>query len=760
VSPRDPASPARRRFLLRGAGLTVGFALAPAVAAAAPQAPAQTPQSPAPQPPAPAQAPRLPGSLQANRRLDGWLRVNADGTVTAFTGKVELGQGLLTALVQIVADELDVAPRRVEIVSGDTARSPNEGITSGSLSIEQAGTALRYASAEVRHLLLAAAAEKLSVPAAELRVEDGALTSPGGARATYWELTDGVALAREATAAVAPKAAAAHRVIGTSMRRRDLPAKVTGGAAYVQDLRLPGMVFGRVVRPPSPRARLRALDEARARGMPGVVALVRDGSFLGVAAAREEQAIAAAEALRAAATWDERADLPPPGPALFAWLRRAPSQEDVVRDQADAAAPAVKVLSATYTRPYQAHASIGPSCAVAQWTGGKLRVWSHSQGVFNLRSELAKVLRVAPGDVQVVHREGSGCYGHNGADDVALDAALVARAAGGRPVKLQWMRDDEFAWEPYGSAMAIDLRAGLAADGRVVEWRNELWSHTHTTRPGESQGANLLAAWYLADALEPGPPRNIPQPSGGGDRNAIPLYAFPRQRVVNHLVTEMPLRVSALRTLGAYANVFAMESFMDELAAAAAADPLDFRLRHLADQRARSVLEAVAAKAGWRGIGAGGGGRGRGVGFARYKNHAAYVAIVADVDVDRASGAVRVARAWAAADAGLVVNPDGLANQIEGGVLQAASWTLREAVAFDRERIRTRSWADYPILRMTEVPAVEVTILDRPDEPPVGVGEAALGPTAAAIGNAVANATGRRLRDLPLTPERVKSALG
>ncbi|MFL5298721.1 MAG: molybdopterin cofactor-binding domain-containing protein [Anaeromyxobacteraceae bacterium] len=758
MSPRDPASPSRRRFLLRGAGLTVGFALAPAAAAA--QTPPQTPQSPTPQPPVPAQAPRLPGSLQANRRLDGWLRVNADGTVTAFTGKVELGQGILTALVQIVADELDVDARRVEIVSGDTARSPNEGITSGSLSIEQGGTALRFASAEVRHLLLAAAAEKLTAAAAELRVEDGTITSPRGARATYWELTNAAMLQREATAAFAPKAAAAHRVIGTSMRRRDLPAKVTGGAAYVQDLRLPGMVFGRVVRPPSPRARLRGLDEAKARGMPGVVALVRDGSFLGVAAAREEQAIAAADALRSAATWDERAALPPSGPALFAWLRGARSQEDVVRDEAEAAAPAVKVLSATYTRPYQAHASIGPSCAVAQWTGGKLRVWSHSQGVFNLRSELAKVLRIPVADVTVAHREGSGCYGHNGADDVALDAALVARAAGGRPVKLQWMRDDEFGWEPYGSAMAIDLRAGLDAKGEVVAWQNELWSHTHTTRPGESEGANLLAAWYLADALEPGPARNIPQPSGGGDRNAIPLYAFPRQRVVNHLVTEMPLRVSALRTLGAYANVFALESFMDELAAAAAADPLEFRLRHLADQRARSVLEAVAAKAGWRAKAAGGGGRGRGLGFARYKNHATYVAVVADVEVDRASGDVRVTRAWAAADAGLVVNPDGLANQIEGGVLQAASWTLRESVAFDRTRIRTASWADYPILLTTEVPAVEVTILDRPDEPPVGVGEASLGPTAAAIGNAVAHATGRRLRDLPLTPERVKAALG
>jgi nicotinate dehydrogenase subunit B len=738
----DLASPSRRRFLKQSAGLTVAFAFAPLVRGIAAEEPA-----------------RLPGSLQTNRMLDGWLRIDPEGTVTAFTGKVELGQGIVTALAQIVADELDVAPRRVQMISGDTSRTPNEGVTSGSNSIEQGGTALRYACAEARGILLDAASAKLGVPAAELRVDDGRIAAPGGALATYWELTSEAMLKREATARAQPKPASAHRVIGKSTPRRDIPAKVTGGAAYVQDLRLPAMLFGRVVRPPAPRARLASVDAKAVRAMPGVVAVVRDGSFLAVAAEREEQAIAASRALRKAARWEHSGDLPPSGPALFERMRTAPAKVDVVAERSDGGSPAVKTLQASFTRPFQAHGSIGPSCAVAHWQGGKLRVWTHSQGVFPLRGALARVLNVPAADIVVAHREGSGCYGHNGADDVALDAALLARATGGRPVKLQWMREDEFGWEPYGSAMAIDLRAGLDDQGNVVEWHHEVWSHAHSTRPGEAEGMNLLAAWYLADRMAPGPARNAPQPSGGSDRNAVPLYAFPRLRVVNHLLTEMPVRVSALRTLGAYANVFALESFLDEVAAAAGADPVQFRLRHLADPRARAVIEAAASKAGWRAGEAGDGKRGRGIGFAKYKNGAAYVAVVAEVEVDRATGEIQVQRAHAAVDAGLVVNPDGLANQIEGGVIQATSWTLREAIAYDPERILTRSWSDYRILRMNEVPAVDVAIVDRPEEKPLGAGEASLGPAAGAIANAVANATGRRIRDLPFTSERVKLAL-
>jgi len=735
----------RRGFLGRTAALTVGFSLAPLARAFA--------QSAAPV------GPKLPGSLQTNRNLDGWLRINPDGSVTAFTGKVEIGQGIVTALAQIVADELDVDLARVTIISGDTATTPNEGVTSGSRSIEDSGAALRAACAEARAILVETAASKLSVPASSLRVENGVVSAPGGGRATYGELTSEATFKREATGQAKPKPPSAHRFTGKSIPRRDIPAKVTGGPAYVHDMRLPGMIFGRVVRPPSPRAKLISVDEQAVRSMPGVVAVVRDGSFLAVAAEREEQAVAAARGLDKTAKWQQTPSLPPTGRALFDHMRQQPSQTNVIGEKSESAPAAVKTLAATFTRPFQAHAAIGPSCAVAHWENGKLHVWSHTQGPFPLRGELAKALKIPPSDITVTHREGSGCYGHNGADDVALDAALCARATGGRPVKLQWMREDEFRWEPYGSAMVIDLQAGLDANGNVVDFRNELWSHTHSTRPGESDGVNLLAAWYVKDAQRPGTARNIPQPAGGGDRNAIPLYVFPRQRVVNHLLPDMPVRVSALRTLGAYANVFAIESFMDELALAAGADPVEFRLRHLSDPRAKAVIETVAAKAGWRPGARGGDGRGRGIGFAKYKNLATYVAVVAEVEVDRESGEVKVPRAWAAADAGLVVNPDGLSNQIEGGVIQSTSWTLREAVEFDGTRILTGDWANYQILRMPEVPTVQVTLIDRPGEKSVGAGEAAQGPAVAAIANAVANATGRRIRDLPLTAGRVKAAL-
>jgi len=740
--------PARRQFLKQGAAVTVAFALGPSFDAAGQGAPA-TP-------------PTLPGSLQTNRRLDAWLAINADGTVTVFTGKVELGQGITTALAQIVADELGVDPARIVMISGDTSRTPNEGVTSGSLSIEQGGTALRFAAAQARAILLAAVAAKLDVPIADLTISDGVVSAPNGKRVAFGDVTHADLLRREATAEAKPRPAATHKVIGTSLPRRDIPAKVTGGAAYVQDMRLPDMLFGRVVRPPSYRAKLVALDDAAVRALPGVTAVVRDGSFLAVAAEREEQAIAAAQALRKAAKWEETADLPPAGAALFAHMKRQRVQDAIVSEKADAAAAAkaVKRIDADYTRPYMAHASIGPSCAVAQWRDGKLTVWSHTQGVFPLRGDLAKALAVPPAAIVVIHREGSGCYGQNGADDVALDAALVARATKGRPVKLQWMREDEFAWEPYGSAMAMHLAAGIDAAGNVVDWSHELWSHTHSMRPGDPDGCNLLASWHLEAPQKPGPGRNIPQPSGGSDRNAVPLYVFPQQKVVNHLLPEMPIRVSALRTLGAYANVFALESFMDELAGAAGVDPVAFRLRHLTDPRAKAVIEAVAGNAGWKANAKGDGRRGRGIGFAKYKNLAVWCAVIADVEVDPATGALRVTKLWAVADAGMIVNPDGFANQIEGGCIQSASWTLREAVPYDATRILARSWPDYPILRMTEVPIVEVSLIDRPEERPLGVGEGSQGPTAAAIANAFANATGKRLRDLPFTPERVKALLG
>lgn len=748
------ANPQRRRFFKQGGALAVAFSLAPNLLAQNAASPAAAP-------------PPLPGSLNNNRRLDAWLRIDPAGTVTVFTGKIELGQGILTALTQIVADELDVAMPRIVMVSGDTTQTPNEGVTSGSLSIEFSGIALRYACAEVRAMLLAAAAARLGAPVAALVINDGTIANAQAhsQSITYWALSGDISLAREASAQVAPKAAAQHRIMGQSVPRRDIPGKVTGGVAYVQDMRLPGMLFGRVVRPPAPRAKLLALDLTAIRAMPGVVAVLRDGNFLAVAAEREEQAINARAAMVTAARWELANDLPPSGSALYAHLKSAKTQDNVVSSKTSViAASGVKTLNAEYTRPFQAHASIGPSCAVAQWNGSQMKVWTHSQGVFPLRTDLVKALKLPARDVQVMHREGSGCYGHNGADDVALDAALLARAVKDRPVKLQWMRDDEFAWEPYGSAMVVQMQAALDASGRIVDWQHELWSHTTSTRPGDTEGSNLLASWYLESPLPPSPARNIPQPSGGGDRNSVPLYVFPQQKVINHLIPVMPMRVSALRTLGAYCNVFALESFMDELALAAGADPVEFRLRHLADPRAKAVIERVASDAHWTpGAAAStsnGVSRGRGFAFAKYKNMAVYVAMVADIEVNRASGVVRVTQLYVAADAGLIINPNGLINQLEGGAIQSTSWTLREAIEYDNSSVKTRSWTDYPALRFSEVPAVSVSLINRPTEKSLGVGEGTQGPTVAAIANAFAAATGKRLRDIPFTPAKVNALLG
>ena len=737
----------RRQFAAGVGGLVIAFTLDPKFA--------------------PAQGAKLPGSLANNPMLDAWIRIEADGSATVCTGKVELGQGIVTALAQIAAEELDLPLARLRMISGDTEKTPNEGITSGSQSIEYGGVALRLAGADARAVLVDAAAKRLGVDAGKLAVSDGVVSAPDGRKVTYGELAGSINLHREVDANVKPKPPAAHRIVGQPIARFDIPRKVTGGAAYVQDLRLPGMLHGRVVRPPNYGAKLISIDEAAIKAMPGVVSIVRDGSFLGVIAEREEQAIKASVALGKSAKWT-------PGPALpdqatiYDHLLALPDDPHVISEK-QAPPPdgaqvgvqgVVKVIEATYRKPYMAHASIGPSCAVAQFRDGKMTVWNHSQGVFPLRGNLVMALKLPPEKIHCIHNEGSGCYGHNGADDVALDAALLARGApDGRPVRVQWMRGDEFGWEPFGPAMVMKAKAALGADGRIADWNYDVWTNTHSTRPSEPGGDNLLASWYLAEPQQPAPPHILPQPAGGGDRNAVPLYEFPRQRVVHHFIKAMPIRVSALRTLGAYANVFAIESFIDELALAAGADPVSFRLAHMKDPRARAVIEAVARKAAWNPHATGGDGRGRGIGFAKYKNLATYVAVVAQVEVDRASGRVSVPRAWAAVDSGQIINPDGLANQMEGGIIQSTSWTLHEEVKFDRAGITSRDWLGYPILTMPEVPKVEVELIDRPDERPLGSGEGAQGPAVAAIANAFAHATGKRLRDLPLSPERVKAVL-
>ena len=698
---------------------------------------------------------KLPGNLQTNRRLSQWLRIASGGTVTVTSGKVEIGQGILTALAQIAAEELDVSLGRILLLPATTPSSPNEGVTSGSLSVQDSGTALRYACAEARAIYLAEAAAELGADIDSLKVDDGTISAPNGRRTSYWALADDALLDREATGSVAPKPPGAYRIVGQSTPRVDLPDKIFGVPRFIQDLVLPAMLYGQVVRPASRAARLVSVDEAAAKAIPGVVGVVRDGSFLGVLAEREEVALKAAEALAAGARWAERDTLPDAGD-LAAWLRAAPRDSKVLDERVADVEPA-RTFSATYTRPFSAHASIGPSCALAQWTGSKaVTVWTHTQGVYNLRADLALALGLPQEAVTVRHVEGAGCYGHNPADDVGLDAALLARAAGGRPVRVLWSRAEELGWAPYGPAMAVDVSAGLDAAGKIVQWTLENYSNGHSTRPGRADKPALLAAGHLAQPFEMPLAINPPMPAGGSERNAVPLYEFPGRRVVCHRILEMPLRASALRSLGALANVFAIESFMDELAHAAGADPVEHRLRHLADPRARSVVEAAARRANWRGWQKSEG-RGHGIGFAKYKNLGAYCAVVAEVEAEQE---IRVHRLVIAVDVGLVVNPDGVANQLEGGAIQAASQTLKEAVRFDRRRVTSDTWEEYPILRFAEVPEVVVEIVNRPNERSVGAGEGAAGPTAGAIGNAVFDALGVRIRDLPITPERILKAVG
>ncbi len=734
----------RRQFGAGAGALVVGFSLFRHHALAQPTPPA-----------------KLPGSLNNNRKLDAWMRIDPEGTVTVFTGKVELGQGAVTALAQIAADELDVGMARVRMIAGDTARTPDEGFTSGSQSMEFGGTALRFAAAEARQILLGLAAEKLGADAQSLTVEDGTVHAPGGKTVAYWTLSPEAALRREATAKAPTKKPEQYKLVGQSVPRLDIPAKVTGGASYVQDMRLPGMVFGRVVRPPNYGAELASVDLDKVKGMPGVLAVVRNGSFLGVVAAREEQAIAARAALAQSAKWQGGTPLPALD-KIYDYLKSLPSEDTVISEKT-AEAPAAGfnlTLTARYTRPYQAHASIGPSCAVANINDGKLTVWTHTQGVFPLRGDLAqgawprcrphhrhpcaglRLLRPQRRRRRRLRRRAAGARGAGTAGQGAVDARRRVRLGA------LWRRHGDERARP-----ARRRRPHRRLDLRALEQHPQ-------HRPGGKGGVNLLAAWYLADPMKSAEPQVIPQPAGGGDRNAIPLYEIPRQRVTHHFIPEMPVRVSALRTLGAYANVFAIESFMDELAKAAGADPVEFRLEHLTDPRAKAVIEAAAKNAGWQKGAEGTGTHGRGIGFARYKNHATYVAVV----VRSGGGSRQRHRPRHQGDRRGGRRPDRQSRRAQepdrGRHHPVHQLDPEGSRAFRPAAHPEPGLADYPILTFPEVPDVDVALIDRPGQPWLGAGEAAHGPTSAAIANAVAHATGARIRDLPLSPDKVKAALG
>ena len=654
--------------------------------------------------------------------VDSFLAVHADGSVTVYTGKVDLGTGLRIAIRQMAAEELELPVERVSLVEGDTALTPDQGGTGGSTGLTRGGVEVRQAAATAREAL------RKMTPA---------------------DLASGKRFNLKVDPKAPLKDPTTYKVVGQPVLRPEIPFKATGRHPYVQDFTTAGMLHGRVIHPPAAGAKLLSVDESSIRAIPDV-RVVRIENFLGVVAKDEWAAVRAARELKA--NWGEGPALPG-SEALDAYIRQgAIDRDDAVVNRGNSAtamAGAAKKLSATYYWPNQGHASLGPSCAVADVREGGITVWSSVQASHGLRLNLAKIFAIPAAKVRVVYMDGAGCYGGNGNDDVAADAVLLSKAVG-NPVRVQWTRQDEHGWDPKGPQQLLDMRAGLDAQGNIAAWEAEMW--VPMNKPG---GRPLLSIDAAGLAQDHG------QGAGLMTQNADPPYAAPHVRVVAHYLKDTPLRPSNLRAPGKIANVFAVEAFTDELAAAAGVDPVEYRLRGLTDARAIAVIRRTADMFGWqpKTTRSQPAGVGRGFAYARYKQAENYVAMAMEVAVDRATGQIQVRRVACAHDCGLIVNPNALRNQVEGLIVQTLSRTIHEEVKFDRARVTSVDWASYPILRFPEAPAIEVALLDHPELPLYGAGEAAAVTVPGALANAIYDATGVRLRRAPFTPERVKAAL-
>lgn len=694
----------------------------------------------------------LPAAVLAEPEIARWLEVTPSGRVVVHPTKVELGQGIRTAFAQVVASQLGIDLARVDLAAADTAGSVDQGQTSGSFSMEHGGTALAMAARALRRVLLQRAAERLGEPPEHLVLDDRGVGHRGSDhRMALAELAALGPFTDAITAEDLPDWTAPG--LGRPERRSDLTTKLTGAPAFCQDVDLPGMLHARAVLPPPYDGSAVDLDIAAARDLRGVVEVVRDGDLVIVIAEREEQAVHAQAAVLARTRWQGGASIDQTDTERL--LRELPAK-DHVRRRDDDVEPTLDDaplrLRSSYSRPYQAHGPMSPSVAVAHEEQGSLRIWTHSQGIHPLRRELATFLRLEPERIALEHVDGPGCYGLTCSDDAALLAAIAARAVPGRPVRLQFSVQDEFAWDPHGPAMVGDLEAGLDDTGSIAAWKYHVISDTHSTR-ANGDGDRLLAAWLVRDGVER-PWIDVSEPSA---RNGLPLYDVPVADVTSYSV-RAPLRTGPLRSLGSFFNVFATESFVDELAELAGADPVEFRLRHLRDRRAARVLELAAERAGWKPH-VGPSGRGLGVALARYKDTKGYTAEVAEVQVDREQGTFDVRRVVVACDAGTVVNPDGLCNQLEGGVIQGLSRTLHEELHLTPHGARELDWTTYPRLRFGEVPTVDVLLVNRPGDRPLGVGECSTPLVPAAVANALDDALGVRLRRLPLTPENLRRRL-
>lgn len=716
---------ARREFLIKGGYLSIGFSLLGCMEGS-------NAATVAPEELSPDFTIEPPGTpLPDDTRIDAWLQILEDGQVRILTGKMELGQGLKVVMQQVAGEELNIPPHRIDVVIADTGRTSNEGVTAGSRSVERSAMTVRRAAAAAREQLKEMAAQQWGISTGKVSLKDGMITRDSGETIGFAPLIANRQLTANIPDNVPLKPKEAYQWVGRPIPHPDLEKIVRGEAVYIQDMRLPEMVHARVVRPPVYEAELESWDRS-VEAMPGILKVVENGSFLAVIAGEEYQAVQAAEMLRKKSQWRSSAPLP----AVNSWAEYLAGQGETVQHSVSG-----NSHHAVYAKPYIMHGSIGPSCAIAVYDEDRLHIWSHSQGVYNLRATISDMTGLPEDAIRVTGVRGSGCYGHNGADDVGGDAALIAMAFPGRPVRLQWQRQDEHQWEPYGSAMRMELSATLDSGGNINSWRYDLWSDGHSTRP-RGDAANLIGARYLAEPAAFGGSRGV----GGGTRNAEPYYRIANVKVADHHVAG-PLRTSALRSLGAYANIFAIESFMDELAEKAGKDPLQFRIDHSEDERSVAVLNALGELIKNEKPASG---EGIGIAFSRYKNSASYCAVAAKVMVDLEAKTVKPIKMWSVLEAGEAINTDGLKNQTEGGMIQSASWTLKEEVKFNEQEITSKNWTDYSIIRYDAVPETEVVIIDRPDLPPLGAGESAQGPAGAAIANAVYAAGGRRVRELPI----------
>ena len=666
----------------------------------------------------------VPESLVKSPRVSDWLDFSVQGVVGIKTGKVEFGQGIRTALVQIVAEELRVEFSACQILITETEISPDESFTAGSLSVQDSGLALRLASATAYKLAKGS---------------------------DYWQMQLSVGWDIEVEIEVETKNFADYTIVGRDVQNLGLESKLVGSASFIQDQRFDGLLFARVVRPPVRGAKL--ISVATELSDPNVVKVVRNNSFLAVIARDEYSAIDAADKLSQLANWSTPENAFS-SKNLDSFFNEATRDSQIVHEVGAFNNDAIQVR-ATFTRPFISHASIGTVTAIAQWNDSKLKIWSQSQGIYPLRSDIARALKIDETNISISHIEGAGCYGHNGADDVTFDAVLISREVPGTPILVTWSRSDELSWAPFGPAMQAELGAQLDEGGAIVQWSHTVRGNGHSTRPFTLPTPSLLAYSHITDGQVIPAAGDPPMPRGGGTgRNSIPLYNFENAKIVTERLLEMPIRTSAMRSLGAHLNVFAIESFLDELALTSGQDPVEFRLRHLSDPRAREVIEKVAEISQW-------GkklkdGTGQGIGFARYKNKGAWCAVVAQVEAEES---LKVTHLWIAVDVGLVINPDGVRNQIEGGALQSMSWTTKEEVRINEGKVVTDNWEDYPILKFSDVPFITTEIISRPEMPTVGAGEASIGPTGAAIANALHAAIGVRVKRMPLTSENIVASM-